>query len=235
MSDVIRVLIADDQALLRGSFRLLVDNDPGMRVVAEASDGDEAIALCAQHRPDVVLMDVQMPRTSGLEATHTLCSQPDGPKVIVLTIFDLDEYVYEALRAGASGFLLKNSPPAELLRAIKVVHEGNALLAPEITKRLIATLAPSPHTPAIRAGVPRSDARLDRLTVRERETFMLIARGRSNDEIAAELHLSRMTVRTYVSRILTKLDSRDRAGLVVIAYETGFITPEGQVPQRCPS
>lgn len=231
MSDVIRVLIADDQALLRGSFRLLVDSDPGMRVVAEAADGDEATALCPQHRPDVVLMDVQMPRMNGLEATHALCSQPDGPKVIVLTMFDLDEYVYEALRAGASGFLLKNSPPAELLRAIKVVHEGNALLAPEITKRLIATLAPSPKHPTIRAGGPRSDARLDRLTVRERETFVLIARGRSNDEIAAELHLSRMTVRTYVSRILTKLDSRDRAGLVVIAYETGFITPEGQVPQ----
>lgn len=232
MSDVIRVLIADDQALLRGSFRLLVDSDPGMRVVAEAADGEEAIALCAEHRPDVVLMDVQMPRMNGLAATHTLCSQPEGPKVIVLTMFDLDEYVYDALRAGSSGFLLKNSPPAELLRAIKVVHEGNALLAPEITKRLIATLAPSPKNSTIRAGVPRSDARLDRLTVRERETFVLIARGRSNDQIAAELHLSRMTVRTYVSRILTKLDSRDRAGLVVIAYETGFITPEGQVPQR---
>lgn len=170
-------------------------------------------------------MDVQMPRMSGLEATRALCTQVDGTKVIVLTMFDLDEYVYEALRSGASGFLLKNSPPAELLRAIKVVHEGNALLAPEITKRLIATLAPSPNTPTIRAGAPRTDARLDRLTVRERETFALIARGRSNDEIAAELHLSRMTVRTYVSRILTKLDSRDRAGLVVIAYETGFITP----------
>lgn len=225
MSDMIRVLIADDQELLRGSFRLLVDSAPGMMVVAEAADGEETTALCAQHRPDVVLMDVQMPRMSGLEATRALCSQPDGPKVIVLTMFDLDEYVYEALRAGASGFLLKNSPPAELLRAIKVVHEGNALLAPEITKRLISTLAPLPNASTIRAGVPRTDARLDRLTVRERETFTLIARGRSNDEIATELHLSRMTVRTYVSRILTKLDSRDRAGLVVIAYETGFITP----------
>ncbi|WP_104092545.1 response regulator transcription factor [Arthrobacter sp. GMC3] len=231
MNDVIRVLIADDQALLRGSFRLLVDSDPGMRVVAEAADGEEAIALCAQHRPDVVLMDVQMPRISGLEATRALCSQPGGPRVIVLTMYDLDEYVYEALRAGASGFLLKNSPPSELLHAIKVVHEGNALLAPEITKRLIATLTPSPSAATTRMSAAREDARLERLTARERETFGLIARGRSNDEIAAELHLSRMTVRTYVSRILTKLDSRDRAGLVVIAYETGFITPEGQVPQ----
>ncbi|PQZ93731.1 DNA-binding response regulator [Arthrobacter sp. MYb227] len=232
MSDVIRVLIADDQELLRGTFRLLVDSDPGMMVVAEAADGEEASALCAEHRPDVVLMDVQMPRMSGLEATRALCSQVDGPKVIVLTMFDLDEYIYEALRAGASGFLLKNSPPAELLRAIKVVHEGNALLAPEITKRLIATLAPSSNVSAMSTGAPCSDTRLERLTVRERETFALIARGRSNDEIAAELHLSRMTVRTYVSRILTKLDSRDRASLVVIAYETGFITPENQASQR---
>ena len=225
MADMIRVLIADDQELLRGTFRLLVDTAPGMMVVAEAADGEESIALCAQHHPDVVLMDVQMPRMSGLEATRTLCSQPEGPKVIVLTMFDLDEYVYEALRAGAAGFLLKSSSPAELLRAIKVVHDGNALLAPEITKRLIATLAPSPRASIMRTGSSQDDARLERLTVRERETFELIARGRSNDEIAAELHLSRMTVRTYVSRILTKLDSRDRAGLVVIAYETGFITP----------
>lgn len=227
MSELIRVLIADDQELLRGSFRLLVDSDPGMQVVAEAGDGADAITQCAQQRPDVVLMDVQMPGMSGLEATRDLCSQANGPKVIVLTMFDHDEYVYEALRAGASGFLLKNSPPAELLRAIKVVHEGNALLAPEVTKRLIATLAPRPSTPAPapRSGASSPDARVERLTLRERETFALIARGRSNDEIAAELHLSRLTVRTYVSRILTKLDSRDRAGLVVIAYESGFITP----------
>lgn len=225
MSEMIRVLIADDQDLLRGSFRLLVDSDPSMQVVAEAADGAGAISLSARHQPDVVLMDVQMPRMSGLEATRVLCSQETGPKVIVLTMFDQDEYVYEALRSGASGFLLKNSPPAELLRAIKVVHEGNALLAPEITKRLIATLAPPSSSSALRFRTAGLDTKIDRLTARERETFALIARGRSNDEIAAELHLSRLTVRTYVSRILTKLDARDRAGLVVIAYETGFITP----------
>lgn len=225
MSEVIRVLIADDQQLLRGSFRMLVDSDPGMEVVAEAADGEEALALAARHRPDVVLMDVQMPRMNGLDATRALLSQPAGPKVIVLTMFDLDEYVYEALRAGASGFLLKNSPPAELLRAITVVHEGNALLSPEITKRLISRLTPTPAARAPSAASARDDARLAVLTARERETFALIARGRSNDEIAADLHLSPTTVRTYVSRILGKLGARDRASLVVIAYETGFVTP----------
>ncbi|WGW13246.1 response regulator transcription factor [Saxibacter everestensis] len=224
MSDEIRVLIADDQELLRGSFRLLVDSDPGMQVVAEAADGEQVLTQVAQHRPDVVLMDVQMPRMSGLEATRVLCTQTGGPKVIVLTMFDLDEYVYEALRAGASGFLLKNSAPTELLRAIKVAHDGNALLAPEVTKRLISRLTPPQDAQAATTVAPLEDARLARLTTREREAFTLIARGRSNDEIAAELHLSPMTVRTYVSRILAKLDARDRAGLVVIAYETGFVT-----------
>lgn len=225
MSDKIRVLIADDQELLRGSFRLLVESDPGMQVVAEAADGEQVLEQVAQHRPDVVLMDVQMPGMNGLEATRVLCAQTGGPKVLMLTMFDLDEYVYEALRAGASGFLLKNSAPAEVLRAIKVVHDGNALLAPEITKRLISHLTPPQAPPAVPTARQLEDARLARLTARERDTFALIARGRSNNEIAAELHLSPMTVRTYVSRILTKLDARDRAGLVVIAYETGFITP----------
>lgn len=225
MSEMIRVLIADDQELLRGSFRLLVDSDPGMLVVAEAANGSEAVALCAERRPDVVLMDIQMPQMDGLDAARILCSESEGPRVIMLTMFDLDEYVYEALRAGASGFLLKNSPPAELLRAIKVVHEGNALLAPEVTKRLIATLLPAQNSFVAEESIRHPDGRLERLTARERETFALIARGRSNDEIAIDLHLSRMTVRTYVSRILTKLDVRDRAGLVVLAYESGFITP----------
>lgn len=219
MPDVIRVLIADDQELLRGAFRLLVDSDPGMRVVAEATDGRDAITLATRTNPDVVLMDVQMPGMNGLEATQELCNGGQGPKVIVLTMFDLDEYVYAALRAGASGFLLKNSPPAELLRAIRVVNEGNALLAPEVTRRLISTLAPKKAPTK-----PPSDARIERLTPRERETLALIAKGLSNEEIAAEMFLSGVTVRTYVSRILAKTQARDRAQLVVLAYETGFIT-----------
>ena len=208
----IRVLVADDDATIRASLRLLVDSDAGMCVVAEAGDGDEAVRLAAQHRPDVVLMDVQMPRMTGLEATRILAGQASGARVIVLTMFDLDEYVYEALRAGASGFLLKNSPPADVLQAIRVAHEGNAMLAPEVTKRLIERLAPA-----------RRDPRVGRLTVRERETLVLIGRGRSNAEIAAALFVTVTTVRTYVTRILTKLDARDRAGLVVIAYENGLV------------
>ncbi|MGO4783797.1 response regulator [Cryobacterium sp. W22_MBD10_FK3] len=208
----IRVLVADDDATIRASLRLLVDSDAGMYVVAEAGDGEEAVRLAAQHRPDVVLMDVQMPRMTGLEATRILAGQASGARVIVLTMFDLDEYVYEALRAGASGFLLKNSPPADVLQAIRIAHEGNAMLAPEVTKRLIERLAPA-----------HRDPRVGRLTVRERETLVLIGRGRSNAEIAAALFVTVTTVRTYVTRILTKLDARDRAGLVVIAYENGLV------------
>ncbi|WP_159500763.1 response regulator transcription factor [Microbacterium sp. 18062] len=210
----IRVLIADDEPAIRSSLRLLVDSDVGMEVVGEAGDGEAAVESATRLCPDVVLMDVQMPRMTGLEATRALVAEPDGPRVIVLTMFDLDEYVYEALRVGASGFLLKNSPPSEVLHAIRVAHEGNALLAPEVTKRLIGRFAP-----------PREDHRLDHLTERERETLALIGQGRSNAEIAAELFVTVTTVRTYVSRILTKLQTRDRAGLVVIAYESGIVTP----------
>lgn len=210
----IRVLIADDDLTIRASLRLLVDSDAGMEVVGEVSDGEAAVEGVSRLRPDVVLMDVRMPRMTGLEATRALTGQPDGPRVIVLTMFDLDEYVYEALRVGASGFLLKNSPPIEVLHAIRVAHEGNALLAPEVTKRLIGRFAPG-----------REDHRLDSLTERERETLALIGRGRSNAEIADELFVTVTTVRTYVSRILTKLQTRDRAGLVVIAYESGIVTP----------
>jgi DNA-binding NarL/FixJ family response regulator len=208
----IRVLIADDVAVIRASLRMLVDSEPGMLVVAEAADGSEALRLTEAHRPDVVLMDVQMPRMTGLEATRILCAHVGGPRVLVLTTFDLDEYVYAALRAGASGFLLKNSPPAEVLHAIRVAHAGNALLAPEVTRRLIQRLAPT-----------RDDERVGLLTARERETLVLIGRGCSNDEIAAELFLTVTTARTYVSRILTKLNARDRAQLVVIAYESGLV------------
>lgn len=210
----IRVLIADDEPPLRDALRMLVDSDPGMAVVAEAYNGAEALQLAGQERPDVVLMDVQMPLMTGLEATRRLCAELNGPRVIMLTMFDLDEYVYEALQAGASGFLLKNSRPADVLQAIRVAHEGNALLAPEITRRLIGRLA----------RPPRRNTLADALTVRERETLVLIGQGLSNGEIAVALFVTPTTVRTYVSRLLSKLAARDRAQLVVIAYESGLIT-----------
>lgn len=221
----IRVLIADDEAAIRSSMRLLVEHEPGMVMVAEAVDGHEAIAMAGLHRPDVVLMDVQMPQRNGLEAAQEICGQAGGPRVIVLTTFDLDEYVFEALRIGASGFLLKNSPPAEVVRAIRVAHEGDALLAPEVTRRLIDRFAGQPPSPPGRLGVPhgRHVAEVGRLTEREHETLVLIGRGQSNSEIAALLFVTQTTVRTYVSRILSKLGARDRAQLVVIAYESGLV------------
>ena len=213
---MIRVLIADDETTTRSSLRLLVEHEPGMEVIAEAGDGREAVELARAERPDVVLMDVQMPRMTGLEATRLLCAEPSGPRVIVLTMFDLDEYVFEALRAGASGFLLKNSPPGEVLRAIRVAHDGEALLAPEVTRRLIDRFTGSSGD----AGAGRS---VSRLTERERETLQLVGRGLSNAEIAAALFVTQTTVRTYVSRILSKLNARDRAQLVVVAYESGLV------------
>lgn len=211
---VIRVLIADDDQRLRASLRLLVDSEPGMEVVAEAADGEEALAGARSTDPDVALLDVRMPRRNGLDAARELLACEGRPRVVMLTMFDLDEYVFEALRIGASGFLLKNAPPAELLRAIRVAAEGNALLAPEVTRRLIGRFAVTDAT---------SDVRLRALTDRERETLALIGRGASNDEIAAELFLTSTTVRTYVSRILGKLGARDRAQLVVLAYESGLV------------
>lgn len=221
----IRVLIADDETMIRSSLRLLIEHEPGMAVVAEAADGDEAIAMADLHRPDVVLMDVQMPRRSGLEAAREICGEVGGPRVIVLTTFDLDEYVFEALRVGASGFLLKNSPPAEVVRAIRIVHEGDALLAPEVTRRLIDRFAGQPSPPPRRAGGPHDQhvTEVGRLTEREHETLVLIGRGLSNAEIAAMLFVTQTTVRTYVSRILSKIGARDRAQLVVIAYESGLV------------
>ncbi|WP_017590498.1 response regulator [Nocardiopsis ganjiahuensis] len=216
----VRVLVADDQDLLRGSLRMLVDSDPALTVVAEARTGREAVDLAVSTRPDLVLMDIRMPELDGLAATREICAASDSTRVIVLTMFDLDEYVYAALRAGASGFLLKNTSPEELLRAVHVVADGQALLAPEVTGRLIAELVRSrpghPERPPWPVTAPR-------LTPREREVLILIARGRANHEIAADLHLSHATVKTYVSRLRTKVAARDRAQLVVFAYENGLV------------
>ncbi|MET8356332.1 response regulator transcription factor [Micromonospora sp. NPDC005171] len=220
---MIRVLIADDQALLRGSFQLLVDLSPDCTTVGEAGTGAQAVALTEQHRPDVVLMDVRMPEMDGIEATRRICADPAtaGTRVIILTTFDLDEYVYGALRAGASGFLLKDTPPADLLTGIRVVAAGEGLLAPTVTRRLIDEFArqPEPTRP-----LPRQ---LDGVTDREREVLALIARGLSNAELAAHLNLSQATVKTHVGRLLTKLAVRDRAQLVIVAYETGLVRPGG--------
>jgi DNA-binding NarL/FixJ family response regulator len=217
---VIRVLIADDQALLRGSFRVLVDLSGDCTTVAEAGNGVEAVGLAGRHRPDVVLMDVRMPLMDGIEATRRICADPAtaATRVLILTTFDLDEYVFGALRAGASGFLLKDTPPAELLTAIRVVAAGEGLLAPSVTRRLIGEFA---RRPVAAAPLHR---RLDGITGREREVLTLIARGSSNVEIAAQLSLSLATVKTHVSRLLAKLEVRDRAQLVIVAYETGLVT-----------
>jgi DNA-binding NarL/FixJ family response regulator len=218
---VIRVLVADDQTLVRAGFRVLVESAPDLEVVGEAGDGAEAVELARQQLPDVVLMDIRMPRVDGLEATRRIVAldRAEAVRVLVLTTFDLDEYVYEALRAGASGFLLKDTPPADLLAAIRVVAAGDALLAPSVTRRLIAEFArrpePSPVTPAALAT----------LTDREREVLGLVAHGLSNSEIAQRLVVSPATSKTYVSRLLAKLGARDRAQLVAIAYETGLVTP----------
>ncbi|MFI6072781.1 response regulator [Actinoplanes sp. NPDC051343] len=215
---MIRVVIADDQALLRGSFRLLIDLADDLTAVAEAADGAAAVSAVVEHRPDVVLMDIRMPVMNGIEATERICATTDT-RVLMLTTFDLDEYVYAALRAGASGFVLKDIPPAELLDAIRVVAAGDALLSPRVTRRLITAFTRSP------GPVPVPRAGLEAITGREREVLVLIARGLSNAEIAAHLTLSTATVKTHVGRLLTKLDVRDRAQLVIVAYETGLITP----------
>ncbi|WP_199517167.1 response regulator [Nucisporomicrobium flavum] len=217
---VIRVALADDHALLRDSFRLLLGNSPGFAVAGEASTGAGAVDLCRRERPDVVLMDVRMPRTDGIEATRRICRDPatTGVRVLMLTTFDLDEYVYAALRAGASGFLVKDTSAADLLTAIRVVASGEALLSPGVTRRLIAEFVARPPSHAV-------DALPATVTDREREVLALIARGRSNAELAAELHVSPGTVKTHIGRLLSKLGARDRAQLVILAYETGLISP----------
>jgi DNA-binding NarL/FixJ family response regulator len=220
---VITVVIADDQALVRGGFRALLDAQDDIDVVGEASNGDEAVQLAMEHKPDVVLMDIRMPGEDGLSATRRIAEDErlSQVKVVILTTFDLDEYVFEAIMSGANGFLVKDTEPAELLRAVKAVVAGDALLSPGVTRRLIAEFA-------TRARIPRDVPKLDALTDREREVVSLVAEGLSNDEIAQRLIMSAATAKTHVSRAMIKLGARDRAQLVVFAYESGLVRPGWQ-------
>ena len=217
MTEPIRVVLVDDQALVRAGFTMLVDSQPDMAVVGEAGDGGEAVALLGKTDADVVLMDVRMPRVDGVEATRSITQRGETPRVIVLTTFDLDEYAFAAIKAGASAFLLKDAPPADLLSAIRSVHSGDAVVAPSTTRRLLehfAAAQPSAPPPALHG-----------LTDREVEVLRLVARGRSNTEIASELVVAEATVKTHVGRILAKTGTRDRVQLVVLAYESGLVSP----------
>jgi DNA-binding NarL/FixJ family response regulator len=217
---VIRVLIADDHALVRTGFRLIVDSEPDMTVVGEAATGLAAVSLATAEHPDVVLMDIRMPGLDGIEATRRLGGRADaGPRVLILTTFDLDEYVFGAVRAGASGFLVKDTPPTQLLDAIRIVAAGDALLSPGATRRLIAEFARRPPAPPAAA--------LDGVTSREQDVLALIGRGLSNAEICDRLHISMATAKTHVGRLLTKLAARDRAQLVIAAYESGLVDRPG--------
>jgi len=217
---VISVLLADDQALVRAGFSALLDAQDDIEVVAEADDGEEAVRLAKSHVPDVVLMDIRMPGLDGLSATREIAAdqQLSAVHIVILTTFELDEYVFEALRAGASGFLVKDTEPVELIRAVRAVAAGEALLSPSVTRRLIAEFA-------TRAKEPARGPELDGLTVREREVMALVAEGLSNDEIAERLFVSPATAKTHVSRAMIKLNARDRAQLVVFAYESGLVRP----------
>ncbi|HSA49438.1 MAG TPA: response regulator transcription factor [Yinghuangia sp.] len=220
MTGTIRVLLADDQHLVRAGFRSILEDEADITIVGEAADGAEAVAGARAHLPDVLLMDIRMPNVDGLEAARRIAADSalDGVKVVILTTFDLDDYIYGALRAGATGFLVKDTEPEELIRAVRVAARGDALISPQVTRRLIAEFAG-------RVGQPVPDPRLDELTSREREVMRLVAGGMTNDEIAARLVLSPATAKTHVSRIMTKLGVRDRSQLVVLAYESGMVSP----------
>jgi DNA-binding NarL/FixJ family response regulator len=221
----VRVLVADDQSMVRAGFRMLLAGEPDIEVVAEASNGHEAVDKAARFRPTVVLMDIRMPELDGLEATRRILAADDTARILILTTFDLDEYVYEALRAGASGFVLKDDPPEQLLAAVRIVAGGDALLSPAITKRVIKQFTRTPH--------PAPPRQLDDLSERERDVFRLISRGLSNAEIGRELYISDTTVKTHVTHMLQKLDLRDRVQAVVLAYQTGlFDTDSTTVDDR---
>lgn len=225
---MIRVLLADDQALIRAGFRALLEHTDDVTVVGEATDGEQAVRLAKTTRADVVLMDIRMPGVDGIEATRRIAASEDlaGVRVLILTTFESDDYVYQALRSGASGFVVKDTEPADLIQAVRVVAAGDGLLSPGVTRRLIADIAAK-----ARAGKTASDYPIDRLTDRERQVLTLVGHGQSNDEIAGNLFLSPLTAKTHVSRIMSKLGARDRAQLVVIAYETGLVTV-GAGPDR---
>jgi DNA-binding NarL/FixJ family response regulator len=218
----IRLMLVDDQALLRTGFRMVLDAQPDMEVVAEAGDGAEAVRALGATQVDVVLMDVRMPVMDGVEATRRICAS-GAARVLILTTFDLDEYAFAALKAGAGGFLLKDVPPAELLAAVRAVHSGDAVVAPSTTRRLLDRFAPLLPGPTADPAPAPSPSGLDRLTDREHEVLLLVAQGLSNAEIATHLVLSEATVKTHVGRILTKLGLRDRVQAVVLAYETGLV------------
>jgi len=238
---MIRVILADDQALIRAGFRVLLEAAGDVEVVGEAVNGEQAVDLARAQCPDVILMDIRMPGVDGLEATRRIAADGalSGMKVVILTTFETDDYVYQALRAGASGFLLKDAEPEELIRAVRVVSRGEALLSPSVTRRLIAAFARRSPAAAPNNGLrtrlgagsrdgqtrPRPDHDLSRITEREREVLSLVAEGLSNEEIATRLYLSPLTTKTHVSHIMTKLSARDRAQLVVIAYESGLVVP----------
>jgi DNA-binding NarL/FixJ family response regulator len=218
----IRVIVADDQSMVRAGFRMLLGGEEDIEVVAEASNGLEAVDKAARFDPDVVLMDIRMPELDGLEATRRILADDDAARILILTTFDLDEYVYEALAAGASGFVLKDDPPEQLLAAIRTVAAGDALLSPTVTKRVIAQFSRLPR--------PSPPQAFDELTAREREIFRLIANGYSNTEIAKELYIGETTVKTHVTHIFQKLDLRDRVQAVVLAYRSGILTADGGRP-----